>query len=34
VTWAAFADAQYFKKPYNIDQVIDAIAACVEKTPA
>jgi DNA-binding response OmpR family regulator len=31
---AEFADSQYFKKPYNIDHVIDAVAACVEKTPA
>jgi DNA-binding response OmpR family regulator len=31
---AEFADAQYFKKPYNIDRVVDAVAAFVEKTPA
>jgi len=24
-----FADAPYFKKPYNIDQVINAVAMCV-----
>lgn len=24
-----FADAPYFKKPYNLDLVIDAVAACV-----
>jgi len=31
---AEFADAQYFKKPYDIDQVVDAVAACVEKAEA
>lgn len=31
---AEFADSQYFKKPYNIDQVIDAVAGCVEKAAA
>ncbi len=26
-----FAGAPYFKKPYNIDQVIDAVVGCVER---
>ncbi|MFM9864185.1 MAG: response regulator [Micropepsaceae bacterium] len=28
---AEFADAPYFHKPYNIDHVVDAIAACVTR---
>ncbi len=27
-----FADAPYFKKPYNVDHVINAVAACVAST--
>jgi len=27
-----FADALYFRKPFNIDHVINAVAACVTKT--
>jgi DNA-binding response OmpR family regulator len=28
---AEFADAPYFHKPYNIDHVVDAIAACATR---